>query len=47
MPWISPLVEPVPRKESRHGIVIENSSLLPSRLPIVNTENGAQVLSVS
>ena len=41
MPWTSPLVEPVPRKESSPGILIENFSSLPSRVPMVNTENPA------
>ncbi len=44
MPSTLPLNEPVARKDSTRGTRIENVSLLPFRLPIVNSENEAGLL---
>ena len=47
MPSTVPSNEPVARKESRQGMVTENFSSLPSGVPMVKTENGAQPSLVS
>ena len=47
MPSTLPSKCPVARNDSRQGTVIANFSLVPSGVPIVKIENGAQLSSVS
>ena len=47
MPSTRPSKLPVARNESRHGTVMANFSSVPSGVPTVKIENGAQLSSVS
>ncbi len=42
MPWTAPLVDPVARKLSTQGTLRAHFSVLPSGVPMVNSEKGAQ-----